>query len=114
MVGRDNEIGSHLLFRRVRRAFALVFLCCEVVAAVAVGPVETMPCCRRSGHDDLLRRESCISILRSSLPESEPRVSCAKIHLFDVGRHGLHEAIGVRFSLVVVLRRSWSRRIMEE
>jgi carbonic anhydrase/acetyltransferase-like protein (isoleucine patch superfamily) len=82
----------------------LVFPCCEVGAAVAVGLVATMTFGCRSGRDGLLRCESCISPLQSSLSESEQPVSCAKSHLFGIGRHGLHEAAVVRSFLVVVLR----------
>jgi hypothetical protein len=81
----------------------LVFPCCEVGAAVAVGPMAMMPCGGQSCHDGFLRRESCISLLRSSLSESELPVSCAKSLLFGIGRRGLHEAVAARSSLVVVL-----------
>jgi hypothetical protein len=69
-----------------------------------VGPVATMPCDGRYGCDGLLRHESCISPLRSSLSESELPVSCARSHLFGIGRYRLHEAIAMGSSLVVVLR----------
>jgi hypothetical protein len=81
----------------------LVFPCCVIGAAVAVGPMAMMPCGGQSGHDGFLRRKSCISPLRSSLSEPELPVSHAKSHMFGIGRHGLHEAVAARSSLVVVL-----------
>jgi hypothetical protein len=101
--GRGNDFGSQLLFRRVRGAFELVFPCCEVGAAV-FGPMVMMPCGGGSGCCGLLRRESCISPLRSSLSELELPVSYARSHLFGIGRHRLHETVAVGSSLVVVLR----------
>jgi hypothetical protein len=66
----------------------LVFPCCEVGAAVAVGPVATMPYGGQSGYDGILRHESCISYLRSSMSESELPVSYAKTHLFGIAGAG--------------------------
>jgi hypothetical protein len=72
-----------------------------------------MPYGGRSGCDGLLRRGSYISPLRSLLSESELTASCVRSHLFGIGQHGLHEAVAVGSSLVVVLRQSRSRWLME-
>jgi hypothetical protein len=63
--GCGNDFGSRLLFWRVQQIFMLGVPCCEVGAAIAVGPVATMPYGGRSDRDGLHRRESCISPLRS-------------------------------------------------